>query len=157
MSCRCAFALASCCGPFNCRASRLWRRRNPLFFDAIREDGLARALEAGVPDNLAAHYEAAYARKLYFSSRKELLDSGTSFDLAHDTALQTVVNMARRLHGENWQEVMLSRIAKAAPAPAAMPVCCGCVCVCDCWFKYYCGLYYRRPRRWSRRNSRRPR
>ena len=76
-------------------------------------------------DNRAVKYEAADARKLYFGSRKEQLDSGTSFDLAHDTALQTVVNMARRLHGENWQEVMLSRIAKAAPLPPpALPVCC---------------------------------
>ena len=73
-------------------------------------------------ENLAVKYEAAYARKLYFSARKELLDSATAFDLAHDTALQTVVNMARRLHGENWQEVMLSRIPKAAPP--ALPVCC---------------------------------
>ena len=88
-------------------------------------------------DNRAVKYEAAYARKLYFGSRKEQLDSGTSFDLAHDTAL-LAAGPDRREHGtaaarRELQEVMLSRIAKAAPLPPpALPVCC-CSCCSCCW------------------------
>ena len=66
----------------------------------------ATALESHDTTVTAFKYEAAYARKLYFSSRKELLESDTPFDMAHVTAMQAVVNMARRLHGEHWEEVM---------------------------------------------------
>ena len=133
---------------FSCRCCRcefdVETEENPLFFgacvralkllrcaptrsprvhaDAIREDALTTTLEGGVKGNTAFKYEAAYARKLYFSSRKELMESDTPFDMAHVTAMQAVVNMARRLHGDNWEEVVKARTTGAAAALAAEPV-----------------------------------